>query len=78
VIAVLLAILFVGRETLLQLDGVGAAGAILVDATVVRMVLVSEVMQRIRRGNGAPRWRDRIRHRCTSKPRRRRAVRGEG
>jgi hypothetical protein len=59
VIAVFLAILLISRETLLKLDGVGTASAILVDATVVRMVLVPEVMQRIRRGNGAPRWRDR-------------------
>jgi hypothetical protein len=73
-----LVILFISREALLKLDGVGTASAILVDATVVRMVLVPEVMQRIRRGNGARRWRDRTCHRSTSKPRRRRADRGEG
>jgi len=50
-----------GQETFLRLFGVGMATAILVDATVVRMVLVPAVMQLLGRANWwMPRWLDRL------------------
>jgi putative drug exporter of the RND superfamily len=51
----------VSDETFLRLFGVGMATAILVDATIVRMVLVPAVMQVLGRANWwMPRWLDRI------------------
>jgi putative drug exporter of the RND superfamily len=51
----------VADETFLRLFGVGMATAILVDATIVRMVLVPAVMQVMGRANWwMPRWLDRI------------------
>jgi putative drug exporter of the RND superfamily len=48
-------------ESFLKLMGIGMAAAILVDATVVRMVLVPAVMQLMGRANWwLPRWLDRI------------------
>jgi RND superfamily putative drug exporter len=48
-------------EVFLKLMGVGMAAAILVDATIVRMVLVPAVMQLMGRANWwMPRWLDRI------------------
>jgi putative drug exporter of the RND superfamily len=48
-------------ESFLKLMGIGMASAILVDATVVRMVLVPAVMQLMGRANWwLPRWLDRI------------------
>jgi RND superfamily putative drug exporter len=53
---------FVASEkTFLRLIGVGMATAILVDATVIRMVLVSAVMQLLGRANWwMPRWMARV------------------
>jgi RND superfamily putative drug exporter len=51
----------VSDETFLRLFGVGMATAIVVDATIVRMVLVPAVMQVLGRANWwMPRWLDRI------------------
>lgn len=51
----------VSDETFLRLFGVGMATAILVDATIIRMVLVPAVMQVLGRANWwIPRWLDRI------------------
>jgi putative drug exporter of the RND superfamily len=48
-------------EVFLKLMGVGMAAAILVDATIVRMVLVPAVMQLMGRANWwTPRWLDRL------------------
>jgi RND superfamily putative drug exporter len=48
-------------ESFLKLMGIGMASAILVDATVVRMVLVPAVMQLMGRANWwLPRWLDRV------------------
>jgi putative drug exporter of the RND superfamily len=49
------------EETFLRLIGVGMATAILVDATVIRMVLVPAVMQLLGRANWwTPRWMGRL------------------
>jgi RND superfamily putative drug exporter len=51
----------VSTEVFLKLMGLGMATAILVDATIVRMVLVPAVMQLLGRANWwIPRWLDRI------------------
>ena len=58
-VAVFMAFVF-STEVFLKLMGVGMAAAILVDATVVRMVLVPAVMQLMGRANWwLPRWLDR-------------------
>jgi RND superfamily putative drug exporter len=59
-VVVFLAFVF-STEVFLKLMGVGMATAILVDATVVRMVLVPAVMQLLGRANWwIPSWLDRI------------------
>jgi putative drug exporter of the RND superfamily len=59
-VVVFLAFVF-STEVFLKLMGVGMATAILVDATVVRMVLVPGVMQLLGRANWwIPRWLDRV------------------
>jgi RND superfamily putative drug exporter len=59
----------VSDETFLRLFGVGMATAILVDATIVRMVLVPAVMQVLGRANWwIPRWLDRIVPRLDHEP----------
>jgi putative drug exporter of the RND superfamily len=59
-VVVFLAFVF-STEVFLKLMGVGMATAILVDATVVRMVLVPAVMQLMGRANWwIPRWLDRV------------------
>ena len=59
-VVVFLAFVF-STEVFLKLMGVGMATAILVDATVVRMVLVPAVMQLMGRANWwIPRWLDRL------------------
>jgi RND superfamily putative drug exporter len=59
-VVVFLAFVF-SSEVFLKLMGVGMATAILVDATVVRMVLVPAVMQLLGRANWwVPGWLDRI------------------
>jgi RND superfamily putative drug exporter len=59
-VVVFLAFIF-STEVFLKLMGVGMATAILVDATIVRMVLVPAVMQLLGRANWwTPRWLDRI------------------
>jgi RND superfamily putative drug exporter len=59
-VVVFLAFVF-STEVFLKLMGVGMATAILVDATLVRMVLVPAVMQLLGRRNWwIPRWLDRI------------------
>jgi RND superfamily putative drug exporter len=59
-VVVFLAFVF-STEVFLKLMGVGMATAILVDATVVRMVLVPAVMQLLGRANWwIPGWLDRI------------------
>jgi RND superfamily putative drug exporter len=59
-VVVFLAFIF-STEVFLKLMGVGMATAILVDATVVRMVLVPAVMQLMGRANWwIPRWLDRV------------------
>jgi putative drug exporter of the RND superfamily len=56
-------------EVFLKLMGVGMAAAILVDATIVRMVLVPAVMQLMGRANWwTPRWLDRILPRLDPQP----------
>ena len=59
-VVVFLAFVF-STEPFLKLMGVGMATAILVDATIVRMVLVPAVMQLMGRANWwMPRWLDRL------------------
>jgi RND superfamily putative drug exporter len=59
-VVVFLAFIF-STEVFLKLMGLGMATAILVDATVVRMVLVPAVMQLMGRANWwIPRWLDRV------------------
>jgi RND superfamily putative drug exporter len=59
----------VSDEQFLRLFGVGMATAILVDATVVRMVLVPAVMQVLGRANWwIPRWLDRLVPRLDHEP----------
>jgi len=59
-VVVFLAFIF-STEVFLKLMGLGMAAAILVDATIVRMVLVPAVMQLMGRANWwVPRWLDRI------------------
>jgi putative drug exporter of the RND superfamily len=59
-VVVFLAFVF-STEVFLKLMGLGMATAILVDATVVRMVLVPAVMQLMGRANWwIPRWLDRV------------------
>jgi RND superfamily putative drug exporter len=59
-VAVFLAFVL-SNEVFLKLLGIGMATAILVDATVVRMVLVPAVMQLMGRGNWwVPGWLDRL------------------
>jgi putative drug exporter of the RND superfamily len=59
-VVVFLAFVF-STEVFLKLMGVGMAAAILVDATVVRMILVPAVMQLMGRANWwIPRWLDRV------------------
>jgi RND superfamily putative drug exporter len=59
-VGVFLAFVF-STEVFLKLMGVGMATAILVDATIVRMVLVPAVMQLLGRANWwLPRWLDRV------------------
>jgi putative drug exporter of the RND superfamily len=73
-VVVFLAFVF-STEVFLKLMGVGMATAILVDATVVRMVLVPAVMQLLGRANWwIPRWLDRILPRLDGEPRRRPAT----
>jgi RND superfamily putative drug exporter len=56
-------------EVFLRMMGVGMATAILVDATIVRMVLVPSVMQLMGRANWwIPRWLDRILPRLDGEP----------
>jgi putative drug exporter of the RND superfamily len=56
-------------EVFLKLMGVGMATAILVDATIVRMVLVPAVMQLLGRANWwIPRWLDRALPRLDGRP----------
>jgi putative drug exporter of the RND superfamily len=67
-VAVFLAFVF-SAEVFLKLMGVGMAAAILVDATVVRMVLVPAVMQLMGRANWwIPRWLDRALPRLDVEP----------
>jgi putative drug exporter of the RND superfamily len=69
-VAVFLAFVF-SSEVFLKLMGVGMAAAILVDATVVRMVLVPAVMQLMGRANWwIPRWLDRALPRLDVEPQR--------
>ena len=59
-VVVFLAFVF-STEVFLKLMGVGMATAILVDATIVRLVLVPAVMQLLGRANWwTPRWLDRV------------------
>jgi putative drug exporter of the RND superfamily len=59
-VVVFLSFMF-STEVFLKLMGVGMATAILVDATIVRMVLVPAVMQLLGRANWwMPRWLDRV------------------
>jgi RND superfamily putative drug exporter len=58
-------------EVFLKLLGIGMATAILVDATIVRMVLVPAVMQLMGRANWwIPRWLDRSLPRLEPEPER--------
>jgi RND superfamily putative drug exporter len=67
-VVVFLAFVF-STEVFLKLMGVGMATAILVDATIVRMVLVPAVMQLMGRANWwTPRWLDRILPRLDGEP----------
>jgi len=59
----------VSSEVFLKLMGVGMATAILVDATIVRMVLVPAVMQLLGRANWwIPGWLDRVLPKLDHKP----------
>jgi RND superfamily putative drug exporter len=76
-IVVFLAFVF-STEVFLKLMGLGMATAILVDATIVRMVLVPAVMQLMGRANWwVPSWLDRILPRLDGEPRRRPVVADE-
>jgi RND superfamily putative drug exporter len=76
-VVVFLAFIF-STEVFLKLMGVGMATAILVDATIVRMVLVPAVMQLLGRANWwMPRWLDRILPRLDCEPVRVPATAGE-
>ena len=67
-VVVFLAFVF-STEVFLKLMGVGMATAILVDATIVRMVLVPAVMQLMGRANWwTPRWLDRLLPRLDGEP----------
>jgi RND superfamily putative drug exporter len=67
-VVVFLAFVF-STEVFLKLMGVGMATAILVDATIVRMVLVPAVMQLLGRANWwMPRWLDRLLPRLDGEP----------
>jgi RND superfamily putative drug exporter len=76
-VVVFLAFVF-STEVFLKLMGVGMATAILVDATIVRMVLVPAVMQLLGRANWwMPRWLDRVLPRLDGEPVRLPATAGE-
>jgi RND superfamily putative drug exporter len=76
-VVVFLAFVF-STEVFLKLMGVGMATAILVDATIVRMVLVPAVMQLMGRANWwTPRWLDRVLPRLDGEPVRVPATAGE-
>jgi RND superfamily putative drug exporter len=67
-VVVFLAFVF-SAEVFLKLMGVGMAAAILVDATIVRMVLVPAVMQLLGRATWwIPRWLDRVLPRLDVEP----------
>jgi RND superfamily putative drug exporter len=67
-VVVFLAFIF-STEVFLKLMGVGMAAAILVDATIVRMVLVPAVMQLMGRANWwIPGWLDRLLPRLDGEP----------
>jgi putative drug exporter of the RND superfamily len=67
-VVVFLAFIF-STEVFLKLMGVGMATAILVDATIVRMVLVPAVMQLLGRANWwIPGWLDRVLPRLDGEP----------
>jgi RND superfamily putative drug exporter len=73
-VVVFLAFIF-SSEVFLKLMGVGMATAILVDATIVRMVLVPAVMQLLGRANWwIPGWLDRALPRLDGQPRRTPAI----
>ena len=56
-------------QVFLKLIGIGMASAILIDATIVRMVLVPAVMQILgERGWWMPRWLDRMLPRAELEP----------
>jgi RND superfamily putative drug exporter len=76
-VVVFLAFIF-STEVFLKLMGVGMATAILVDATIVRMVLVPAVMQLRGRANWwIPRWLDRLLPKLDGEPTRVPATAGE-
>jgi RND superfamily putative drug exporter len=76
-VVVFLAFIF-STEVFLKLMGVGMATAILVDATIVRLVLVPAVMQLMGRANWwMPRWLDRVLPRLDGEPVRVPATAGE-
>jgi putative drug exporter of the RND superfamily len=76
-VVVFLAFVF-STEVFLKLMGVGMATAILVDATIVRMVLVPAVMQLMGRANWwIPAWLDRLLPRLDGEPTRVPAPAGE-
>jgi RND superfamily putative drug exporter len=76
-VVVFLAFVF-STEVFLKLMGVGMATAILVDATIVRMVLVPAVMQLMGRANWwIPGWLDRLLPRLDGEPTRVPAAAGE-
>ncbi len=76
-VVVFLAFVF-STEVFLKLMGVGMATAILVDATIVRMVLVPAVMQLMGRANWwIPGWLDRLLPRLDGEPTRMPAAAGE-
>jgi putative drug exporter of the RND superfamily len=76
-VVVFLAFIF-STEVFLKLMGVGMATAILVDATIVRMVLVPAVMQLMGRANWwIPGWLDRLLPRLDGEPTRVPAPAGE-
>jgi putative drug exporter of the RND superfamily len=76
-VVVFLAFIF-STEVFLKLMGVGMATAILVDATIVRMVLVPAVMQLLGPANWwTPRWLDRVLPRLDGEPARVPATAGE-
>jgi putative drug exporter of the RND superfamily len=69
----------VADDAFLKLLGIGMATAILVDATIVRMVLVPAVMQLLGRGNWwLPDWLDRMLPRIDAEPAGARRVEAEG